>query len=697
IVAKQVDLSVTYGNTDISPSAYANYGLILCSVADDIEQGARFGDLALNLLDRIDSQEFSAKTLEIVCLSIKHWKNHIDCTLQPLLESYHIGLESGDFESASFAVLDYNVHSFVTGKNLADLEWQMSKYSAIIEDLKQKMVFNLNELHRRTVLNLLKKSEDPTLLQSNGGDEEKIILIHKQDSNFSYLASFYMHKLFLCYLFGDHARAVEIAAQAKLYLEGIPGQVFVPLFYFYEALSWLALYPNLEEAERKAAIVRISSHQDKIAKWANFAPMNYAHKLHLIQAEKYRVFGEKIKAIELYDVAIAEAKDNQYIQEEALANELTAQFYLDWNKEKIAAVYLQEAYYCYARWGAKAKTNQLEETYPQLLSSILQQQRVELNTLNSLDSVTQSFTSITQTKNSTTQLSDILDLASILQAAQTLCSTIEFNQLLGNIVEIILINAGGQKAVLLIPQDNQWQLQAMTKITSDGIIETTTRSQYISPESAVPIRLIQYVQHIQEPVLINEGQTEISGILEGYLLNYQPQSVLCVPLLNQEQLLAILYLEHATTKGVFTPNRVTIIQFLCTQAAISLQNAQLYYQAQEAIHDLEQAQLQLVQSEKMSALRKLVTEFAHEINNPTGFLQGKVQPAQDYVQDLLGLIDLYQQKMPHSDEEIKAKVEAIDLEFVREDLPKLLESMNLGIEEISNISNSLLKAWKKFI
>ncbi len=253
-----------------------------------------------------------------------------------------------------------------------------------------------------------------------------------------------------------------------------------------------------------------------------------------------------------------------------------------------------------------------------------------------------------------------------------------------------------KKAVLLIPQDNQWQLEAMTKITSDGIIETTTRSQHISPESAVPIRLIQYVQHIQEPVLINEGQTEISGILKGYLLKYKPQSVLCVPLLNQGQLLAILYLEHSTTKGIFTPNSVTIVQFLCSQAAISLQNAQLYYQAQQSVHDLQQVQLQLVQNEKMSALVNLVGEIAHEINNPIGFLQGNIQPAQDYVQDLLSLIDLYQQQMLNRDEVIKAKNEAIDLECVRKDLPKLLESMHLEIGHIRNISNSLLKAWEKF-
>ncbi|NEO88680.1 MAG: GAF domain-containing sensor histidine kinase, partial [Spirulina sp. SIO3F2] len=203
-------------------------------------------------------------------------------------------------------------------------------------------------------------------------------------------------------------------------------------------------------------------------------------------------------------------------------------------------------------------------------------------------------------------------------------------------------------------------------------------------------------KNTQEPVLINEAKTEITGILEGYLLKHQPQSVLCVPLLNQGNLVAIAYLEHPTTKGVFTHNRQTIIEFLCAQAAVALQNAQLYSQAQQsqaeaeqALMDLQQAQIQLVQSEKMSALGNLVAGVAHEINNPVGFLKGNIQPAQDYVQDLLGLIDLYQEKIPDPDTDIEDEIESIDLEFVREDLPKLINSMNAGVDRIRNISNSL--------
>ncbi|MEM1172487.1 MAG: GAF domain-containing protein [Cyanobacteria bacterium P01_H01_bin.35] len=270
-----------------------------------------------------------------------------------------------------------------------------------------------------------------------------------------------------------------------------------------------------------------------------------------------------------------------------------------------------EAYYCYARWGAKAKINQLEAKYPELLTSILQQQQVEFNRFDSIEKVTQTLISKTKSKTTNTGLSDILDLASLLQAAHAISSTIELEPLLANILQIILTNAGAQKAILLIPEIDQWYLRAIAELTTDGRIETDTNSQLLTTESPVPIRLIQYVKNTQSVVLINKGKTDVAGIIEGYLLTYQPQSVLCMPLLHQGDLVAILYLEHPTTKGVFTTERQTIIQFLCAQAAIALENAQLYeltQQAlrdlQQALRDLQQAQLQIVQSEKNVCIRK---------------------------------------------------------------------------------------------
>jgi PAS domain S-box-containing protein len=153
------------------------------------------------------------------------------------------------------------------------------------------------------------------------------------------------------------------------------------------------------------------------------------------------------------------------------------------------------------------------------------------------------------------------------------------------------------------------------------------------------------------------------------------------------------------------PWRDSEVGLLCAiadQLAIAISQAELYagateaaraakeqaQQLQQAMNALQQTQAQLIQTEKMSSLGQMVAGVAHEINNPVSFIYGNVDPAMEYIQDLLGLIDLYQEHFPPS-QEIDEEIDAIDLEFIKEDLPKLLHSMKVGAERIRQIVLSL--------
>jgi len=109
----------------------------------------------------------------------------------------------------------------------------------------------------------------------------------------------------------------------------------------------------------------------------------------------------------------------------------------------------------------------------------------------------------------------------------------------------------------------------------------------------------------------------------------------------------------------------------------------------QALHQLKQAQTQLVQSEKMSSLGLMVAGIAHEINNPVSFVYGNIPPAREYIEDLLELLNLYQQYYPVPVPAIQEYIAAIDLDFLINDLPKLLASMKVGAERIRDIVGSL--------
>lgn len=166
---------------------------------------------------------------------------------------------------------------------------------------------------------------------------------------------------------------------------------------------------------------------------------------------KARLKGQKAEALDFYEQAIAQAQRQGYGYEEALANELAAKFFLNWGKEKAASDYIHEAYYCYSRWGAKAKISDLEKRYPQLLKPILEQQRF---TLNPLETISLRGTSSSSCTNSTgnTAISDGLDFTSVLKAAIAISSSLELEQLIASLTRIIIENSGAKKLYCCFPK-----------------------------------------------------------------------------------------------------------------------------------------------------------------------------------------------------------------------------------------------------
>ncbi|MEG4029819.1 MULTISPECIES: ATP-binding protein, partial [unclassified Microcoleus] len=529
--------------------------------------------------------------------------------------------------------------------------------------------------------NLREVMNQPDCLIGEAYDETVMIPKHYQDQEFSAIALVYVYKLLLAYSFGNYPAALNYISSAKECVMALSGLVHVPIFHFYAALTHLALFPTHPEIEQADILTSVKIHQTTLHQWAQNAPMNHLHKWYLVEAERQRVLGNKADALDMYDRAISLAKENLFLNEEALANELAAKFYLEWGKEKVAQAYMIEAYYCYARWGAKAKIDDLEKRYPRLLGIILQQAQSFSSFKETIARGT-----ITYNTNSSSSNSEFLDVPTLIQASQAISGEIELDQLLTTLLKIALANAGATKCVLLLKQKQYLQVAALV---AEGQEPKLLPSMPLESSQDVAISLVNAVKRSLKPLVIVDARVSSQVASDRYIEQHQPISVLCMPILNQGQLIGVFYLENNLTVGAFTSDRIEVLNLLASQAAISLENARLYQESQQAFTDLKQAQIKIVQSEKMSALGNLVAGVAHEINNPVGFLVGNIQPALDYIKDLFGLLDLYEQKYPQLDPEIQEEIENIDLDYIREDLPKLIGSMREGVKRIRDISTSL--------
>lgn len=308
----------------------------------------------------------------------------------------------------------------------------MATYTNAIRQIQQEAVFNWSTIYRQSILNLLGSVTNPYSLIGEVYDENKMLLLHVEANDGTGIFYLYVRKLHLCFLFQDFSQAIKNANLAEKYLHGGTGQLVTPLFYLYDSLARLAIYPNASSSDQKYILDKVQANQEKIEHWAHHAPMNYLHKYYLVEAERYRIAGQYLEAMEFYDRAISLAKEHEYINEEALAQELTAKFYLEWGKHKIAQIYLTDAYYSYVRWGALAKVDDLAKRYPQLLAPIFQQEKLRVD--SSEESTSFNSTSLSTLSNqqtvvgSKTSISDSLDLAAFIKASQALSGEIELER-----------------------------------------------------------------------------------------------------------------------------------------------------------------------------------------------------------------------------------------------------------------------------
>ncbi|TAF41488.1 MAG: serine/threonine-protein kinase PknK, partial [Oscillatoriales cyanobacterium] len=519
LMFKRVELSIRSGNCPISVFAYGEYGLILCGIMGDIENGYKFGELALNLRENLHLASLKCRNWHVVHTFVKHWKIPLSEVLPGLQEAYRSGLETGDIETACYAAMASCYYAYHAGQELGELTRTMQAYRQIIQQYKQASALDFQEIYQQTTLNLLGQAEVPYLLTGEIFNQKQSLPQLQANNQRLALFMWYINQTILYYLFGQDREAAQTSVQTAQYLDGGVGLFMIPLYSFYDALIQLTQYAAVSPEERQTILLQVQQHQDKLQHWAALAPSNHQHRWELIAAEKYRVLGNKTDAIEHYDRAITSAKANQFIQDEALANELAAKFYLNWGKEKVAAGYMQEAYYCYTKWGAKAKIVNLETLYPQLLQPILQQPKSNFNTLETLTNFTNSTTKI-----SSTSIFDSLDFASVIQVAQSLSSAIELDELLQQLTQIILQNSGGNKCILVLPQNETWLVRAISTPET-----TELCSIPLDDHPNVPIKLIQYVKRTQSVVVIDNLQTDLP-VIDDYLIQRNPKSVLCLPI-----------------------------------------------------------------------------------------------------------------------------------------------------------------------
>ncbi len=694
MACEEVNLLLQYGHSVFSPYAFADYSIILNVVVGDFEASYRYGCFAVDLFAHLNAQKIQSAVLFKVAAFSVHGQQHLRLT-QPLFAAgYQSGLENGDLAHSSYCAMEKCQYAYFAGEELAGLEKQITNYSYVVAKNRQITPLTWLKILWQSMLNLLGKSENPLLVTGEAfSSAEMYHILEVAKDRFS-LHEIYLYQAILCYLFYSET-SLKNAAKAEKFLDSCVGLINEPIFYYYDSLVQLSVASSASEA----VLLKVENNQAKMQNWAQSAPMNFQHKYDLVEAEKARVLGNTLAAMDLYDRAIKGAKENEYINEEALANELAAKFYLTWGKENIAQVYLTNAYYAYARWGAKAKVEHLEKCYPELLAPILNQKM----SLKTGETIAQMMTgTVTGTSSGVAQ---ILDLATVIKASQSLSGEINLDKLLSTLMQVMIENAGAETGAMILIEGDSLFLAVQCAGKSCNLYSTP-----IVDYNNIPIAIINYVSRTQETLVINDATTEATFAADSYIIQHQPKSVLCLPIQHQGKAIGILYLENNLVTNAFTPHRLAVLNILASQAAISIENAQLYanletkveertQELSQALNTLQSTQDELIQSEKMAALGQLVAGVAHEINTPLGAICSSVGYMSDFLsQNLNQLPSFFQSLSPQRQQQFIEMLERSQQNTTtvsgreRRQLRKAIVSQlqAQGIAEADTVANLLL-------
>ncbi|NJL61219.1 MAG: PAS domain S-box protein [Methylacidiphilales bacterium] len=522
-------------------------------------------------------------TYYVVGAFINHGKAHIKESLNLLQIGYQAGLEGGNSEFLGYCLREICHYLYLIGDELVAVEQKLDYIPQVLANLKQERTLYSYQTIWQSVQNWLGKSHNPCILVGEAGDENKLLPILHKANELEGLFHLYLRKLILCCGFGDFKQAVEIAKQARKYLAGGMSFCSLPFFYYYDSLAILATLVQ-NSSNTKNLLQQVSDNQCILQKWANHAPMNYQHQYDLIEAEKYRFFGQKYQAMEFYDLAISGALANGYIQDTALANERAGEFYLELGKSKIAPSYIWEAYNSYMRWGAKAKIDQLEQHYSQIIQRYLEKDKSKAQS------------TLTNTRSSTTTSQQVLDLATVIKASEAISSEIVLDKLLQTLLHIILENSSALKGCIILERNQELFIEVADN--NENALEIKLQSTKVDSSKDIPISLINYVARTHKSLVLDNASQVGNFQTEPYIAKQQIKSLLCTPILYKGKFIGIVYLENNLVTDAFTKDRLQIIQVLTSQAATAIENAKLFAREQEKSQQLAESLAQLAQKEE---------------------------------------------------------------------------------------------------
>lgn len=564
-------LSLKHGSGPEAASAYASYVVLLAGLGD-LRGAHEFGTLALTLTERFGAD--SKCRNQVLFAVFGHSWNSPWREMRGLFEAcVKSGLESGDMLFTAYAC--GWVHLWDPDVDVRTAWEEGKKYLSIIQKSGYQNALDAASLPQQLLANLLGQTEHRLSLSDSNFDEQACLLRMERLGNVSGLGIQTLYRVVTCLLYEEYERGFDYVERPGPGLQALAGS---PYLVEYTLHAFLVCASVAKGPRGSAARQKMKKLHATMRKWAEHCPENFAQHAALMDAERAALRGDIAAAARLYSEAIAAAERGGFARYEALGNERAARFFGAVGLTAVAAVHLKEARRLYARWGAVAKVDALDERYSELLGPIVKEpQRTSRPSMND-------------------DAESWPDVETIWRASRTLSEEVALEKMLERLMVILREHGGATRGVLILREHDSQQFLVQAETYASGAVIVLQRAPL--EEAHLPVNLVRYAIRTGEPVVVADAAEQRELMHDPYLRRCDARSLLAMPIVHGGTTLGVLYLENQLAAHVFTPERLATLGMLSSQAAISLQNARLY----EHLHQMTDSFSRFVPREFLRSL-----------------------------------------------------------------------------------------------
>jgi PAS domain S-box-containing protein len=594
-ICRMVNLSLERGNSDGSCFAYVWLGVIAGPHFGNYKAGFRFGRLGYELIEKHGLKRFQARTCMVFGNLVVPWTIHVRAGRDLLRRAFEAANKTGDLTFAAYSCQGLNRNLLAAGDPLVEV--QREAENGLDFALKARFGLVIDVITSQLGLIRTLRGLTPEFGSFNDEEFDELLFERRLAGDTSLAAPecwYWIRKLQARFFAEDYASALDASLKAQRLLWTSPSHFETAEYHFYGALCQAASCDSASPSRRRQDVEALAAHHRQLEIWAENCPENFETRAALVGAEIARIEGRELDAEGLYEQAILSARANGFIHNEALANELAARFYAARGFEKISRLYLQDARHGYLRWGADGKVRQLERLHPHLRDA-----PVSASPITTIGAPV-----------------GRLDVGTVVKASQAVSGEIVLGELIKTLLRIAVEHAGAERGLLILFPGDEPRIAAEAT-TGRGEVEVKLCQTAASP-AELPESVLQTVIRTRESVMLDDALAQNPFPADQYIRQKRARSILCLPLVKQSKLIGTLYLENNLASHVFTPTRISVLELLASQAAISLENARLY-------NDLREREARIRRLVDSNIIGILIWDF-----------QGRIIEANDAFLDMIG-------------------------------------------------------------